>query len=61
MSFAILKYSAMGDTFLPKNSWLLEQQQEDEQQSYIHMRHVHTLASTAKVVPYVLSDVGGLA
>ena len=60
MSFTILKFSAMDNKFQPRDSWLHEQQEEDNQQSYTHTGTCpHILASTAKVIPYVLSDVSG--
>lgn len=60
MSFAVLKSSAMDNSFQPRDSWLHEQHEEDNQRSSTHTETCpHTLASTAKVIPYVLSDVGG--
>lgn len=42
-------------SFQPRDSWLHEQHEEDNQQSYTHTETCpHTLASTAKVIPYVL-------
>jgi hypothetical protein len=59
-SLTILNYCAMVISFLLRDSWLQEQKEEDNQQSYIHTETCpHTLASAAKVMPYVLSDVGG--
>lgn len=56
----ILKINATDSKFPLRDSWLHEQQEEDNQQSYIHMETCpYTLTSAAKVTPYVLSDVGG--
>lgn len=48
------------DELSTRDSWLHEQHKEGSQQSYTHSEtRPHTLAATAKVMPYVLSDVGG--
>lgn len=59
MSFAILKSSAMGEKFLPRKVGCMNNSRKITSTLIPTSRQVRTLASPAKVMPYVLSDVGG--